>query len=149
MKTHCNLVKIFLLISTISLSHASLGFAEDKTTGGVTIKKEAITVHAGTKLSKDDEKALNDVLKKYDKKLYLVQEFQKGRLTKSMGELKVNDKLESELAKAKMVGSTDSTVVFSPSGCRVVPESRTFTQKEDAKKLVQELKPILAKYSKQ
>ena len=95
-------------------------------------------MHAGTKLSKDDEKALNDVLKKYhSKKLYLVQEFQKGRLTKSMGELKVNDKLESELAKAKMVGSTDSTVYSPPPVAEWSPRAGHSLKKEDAKKLVQ------------
>ena len=148
MKRHHNLVKIFLLIGALSLPNVTPGFAQDKGMGGVTIKKDAIIMHAGTKLSKQDEKALNDVLKKYDKKLYLVGKFEKGELKKTSGELKINTKLQSELAKAKMTGSTDSTVGFYPAGAVAVSENRTFTQKEDAQKLIQELKPILQKYSK-
>ncbi len=143
MKTYYNFCKIFLLISAISLINATRGFAEEKDTGGVTIKKDATIMHPGTKLSKDDEKALNDVLKKYDKKLYLVEKFQEGKLKKSVGELKIDTQLESEVAKAKMMGITDSTVNFVPGGSRYGS-----LRKEDVKKLVQELKPILEKYSK-
>jgi hypothetical protein len=143
MKTHLHLGKIVSLISAISLSIANRGFAEDKGTGGVTITKNDIIMHAGTKLSKDDEKALNDVLKKYDKTLYRVEKLQNGKLKKSIGELKIEGQVASELDKAKITGSTDSTVTFVTGSNPSVQAVRP-----DAQRLIQELKPIVEKYSK-
>jgi hypothetical protein len=148
MKIYYPIGNIILLISAIFFTNARSAFAADQGTGGVTVKEDAIVMHSGTKLSKDDEKALNDVLKKYDKKLYRVDEIKNGKLTKSIGELKIDAQMESELAKARAMGNSDFDVVFSPGPYARVPENRTFTQKEDAKKLIQELKPILEKYSK-
>ena len=73
---------------------------------------------------------------------------QKGKLTRTIGELKIGAQLKSEVEKAKMTGSTDSTVTFVPGPYTSYAENRTLTQKEDAKKLMQELRPILQKYSK-
>jgi endonuclease IV len=144
MKTHDPLRKIFLIVIATFFIAAVHGCGPKKETGGVTIQTDEIIVHAGTKLSEDDEKALNDVLKNYDKKLYLVEKFQEGKLTKRVGELKIDTQLESEVAKAKAMGITDSTVNFVPGGGRYGS-----LRKEDVEKLVQELKPILEKYSKQ
>ena len=141
----CNII---FLISALILSARS-GFAADQGTGDVTIKEDAIVIHSGTKLSKDDEKALNDVLKKYDKKLYRVDKTKKGKLTKSIGELKIDTQMESELTKARTAGNSDYVVVFSPGPVNPhIPIKTKFTQKEDAQKLIQELKPVLEKYSK-
>ena len=150
MKTNYNFCKIFLLIGAISLTNATRGFGQAKDTGGVTINKDAIVMHSGTKLSKDDEKALNDVLKKHDKKLFRVDKIKKGKLTKSIGELKIDAQTESQLAKGTMMGNTVYDVAFSPgpNGRIVIPVQTTVTQKADAQKLIQEVKPILEKYSK-
>jgi len=143
MKTHDPLRKIFLIVIATFFIVAVHGCGPKKKTG-VTIETDEIIMPAGTKLSEDDEKALNDVLQKYDKKLYLVEKFQEGKLMKSVGELKIDTQLESEVTKAKAMGITDSTVNFVPGGGRWGS-----LRKEDAEKLVQELKPILEKYSKQ
>jgi hypothetical protein len=148
MKNYHPLRKIILVISAISVANASPGFAADQPTGGVTIKKDAITIHPGTKLSQEDEKALNNILRTYNKKLYRVDKIEKGKPNKSIGELKIDTQKESELAKAKMDGITVSDVVFSPGQYAAVQKSRTFSEKQDAKRLIQEVKPILQKYSK-
>jgi len=55
--------------------------------GTVTIKKTGIILHPGTQISQADAKALNEVLKKYDKSLYRIDIYSKGEKKKSLGQL--------------------------------------------------------------
>jgi hypothetical protein len=135
--------RIVFVILAITFANLNHGFGEDKATGGVTIEKNRIIIHAGTKISKADEKKLNDVLKKYDKKLYQVAKFQNGKLTKSVGELKIDDQVISELCEGHTPGSTDYTI-------KTVTGANTQNLPPwgQPQKLIEELKPILEKYRK-
>ena len=72
--------------------------------GGVTITKDLFIIHPGTKLQEPDEQALYDVLTKYDKKLYRIEKREPGKETKSIGEFRIDRKVQSELVS---VGATD------------------------------------------
>jgi len=125
--------------------------------GKVTFEKNGIIIHPGTKLSKEDETALNDVLKKYDKRLYRVETYKDGKLTKTEGKLKdlfIDKATASEVAKARAAGVSDSTIVFySGPNARVPTITRPTGPKPsgsvNSKELIEQLKPILQKYTKQ
>src|SRR5205809_215332 len=148
MKPHPNVGNTILLITAALLMQVPFGLAQDKATGRVTITKDTFIIHPGTKLSKTDERALNDVLKKYDKKLYRIERIEHGKLTKSIGEFKIDGQLQSELARARAMDSTDSPVTFNSGSYDKASENLTFTEIENAKKLLREVKPILEKYTR-
>lgn len=143
METLRKTIRLLLLVVGMVLVLAVPGFAQD---GGVTIQKEAIIIHPGTKLSKSDEKALNDVLSKYSKKLYRVETYKKGKLTNAVGELKLDKTMSSEVANAKVAGLTDFTGIFFGATKNSAP--RALTEDKNAKVLIEQLKPILQKYNK-
>jgi hypothetical protein len=143
METLCKIVQLLLLGGGMALVLAVPGFAQD---GGVTIQNEGIVIHPGTKLSKSDEKALNDVLSKYSKTLYRVETYKNGKLTKAVGELKLDKKTSSEIANAKAAGLTDWTGIFFGATKNSAP--RALTEDKNAKVLIEQVKPILQKYTK-
>jgi len=155
MKTLCKTITLLVLGAGIVTVLTVTGFAQEKR-GGVTIQDQGIIIHPGTKLSKSDETALNNVLSKYDKKLYRVETYKDGKLIKTVGELKLDKETASEIANAKgsifkanihREGLTDSTVIIAGS-TKQVP-ARAATTDEKAKSLINQLKPILQKYNKQ
>jgi hypothetical protein len=153
MKTLCNAIRLLALGAGTAAVLPLTGFAQAKQ-GGVTIENQSITIHPGTKLSKADETALNNVLSKYDKKLYRVETYKDGKLVKTVGELKLDKETASEVTNAKGpkaqvqrdLGLTDSTIIIAGS-TKQVP-TRSVTTDEKAKALINQLKPILQKYSK-
>jgi hypothetical protein len=121
--------------------------------GKVKITETRIEIHPGTKLSTDDQKALSDVLKKFDKSLYKMEEYKNGKVTKTDGKLNdmhIDKALVSELASAKAHGLTVNTT-------QIVNTFKTWQQPPPAgmaltpakeKELVRQVAPIVEKYSK-
>lgn len=153
MNTLNNLVRFFVGAFGTVMVLAIPAFAGEKNQN-VTIEKHGIVIHPGTKISGSDEKALNDVLGKYDKSLYRVETYKKGKLTKTVGELQdmyIDKKTASEVANAKAAGTSDSTVTFVSGPIQRTqkpPPRGVRAGKKEADELIAQLKPILAKYSK-
>ena len=101
-----------VLVALASLAVlTSTGLAQ--TSGKVEIKDDYILIHPGTKLSTEDVKALNDVLKKYDKSLYKIEVYEKGKATKTVGSLsdmQIDQKTVAELADAKTKGQSERAI---------------------------------------
>jgi hypothetical protein len=76
----------------------------------VTIQENGILIRPGTKLSESDDKAMNDILKNYDKSLYKIQTYEKGQLKRTQGSLRnvFIDKATASAA-AKAMAETGST----------------------------------------
>jgi hypothetical protein len=132
------------------------GLAQQKR-GNVTIDKDAIIIHPGTNLSAKDEKALDQIMQKYDKALYRIDTYKNGKLVRRLGTLKnsqVDKKVASEVAQAKAEGESDRTVQFEWRQLRtppivtgqVISKPAPERAPADAPELLKELKPILQKY---
>jgi hypothetical protein len=123
-------------------------------TGTVTFEPYGIVMHPGTKISKSDEVKLNEILRKYDDRLYRIETYQNGKLVKKEGRLKekelpdiyITQEIVSEVANAKVAGLSVSTMCLSTSDKKAPLRQ---LQREQGKKLVQELSPVLQKYTKQ
>jgi hypothetical protein len=79
----------------------------------VEMKEDYIVVHPGTKLSKPDAQALNDVLKKYDKSLYKIEIYKNGKVTKTLGKLNdmyIDQKAVADLTEAKSKGQSERAI---------------------------------------
>jgi hypothetical protein len=88
------------------------GWAEEKS-GKVEIKDDFIVVHPGTKLSRADTKALNDVLKQYDKSLYKIKIYKNGKVTKTLGTLNdmyLDQKTVADFNEAKKAGQSERAI---------------------------------------
>ncbi len=69
----------------------------------VTIQQNGILIRPGTQLSEDDQKAMNEILKSYDKSLYKLQTYENGQLKKTQGKLSdiyIDKATASQAAKA-------------------------------------------------
>ena len=162
MKSYPTVRNIILFITAALLTEMTSGCERNNATGSatsavtpalgsVTIAKDLFIINPGTKLRETDEQALYDVLKKYDKKLYRIEKREHGKVTKSIGEFRINSKVQSELASVGATICTDST--DSIDMCDVgsydsQSEELTFTEMENAKKLLAEIHPILEKYTR-
>jgi hypothetical protein len=101
---------LFTIVPTIIF--AAAGFAEEKA-GKVEIKDEFILVHPGTKLSKADAKALNNVLKTHNKSLYKIETYKDGKVTRTQGTLSdmyLDQTTVAELAQAKSSGQSERAI---------------------------------------
>jgi hypothetical protein len=122
--------------------------------GKVTFEPYGIVMHPGTKILKPDDVKLNEILKKYDDRLYRIETYQNGKLIKKQGRLKekelndvyITQEIVSEVANAKAAGVSVNTMCFSSSDKKAPLQQ---LQREQGKKLVQELNPVLQKYTKQ
>lgn len=114
MKSPSGTVRFFVLAGGVALALVVPAFAQDK--GTVTIEEKGIILHPGTTLSQADAKALNDVLKKYDKSLYRIDVYKNGQKKKSLGQLSdvcLDSTVVAESAAAK--GNSNRTLqVTSP-----------------------------------
>jgi len=86
MRSPSGTVRFFVLVSSTALALAFPAFAEEKS-ATVTIEEKGIILHPGTRISQTDAKALNEVLKKYDKSLYRIETYRKDQKKKSQGQL--------------------------------------------------------------
>jgi hypothetical protein len=162
MKSYPTVYNIILFITAALLTEMTSGCDRNHATGsktsavkpapsGVIITKDLFIINPGTKLQETDEQALYDVLKKYDKKLYLIEKIEHGKVIKSIGEFRIDRKVQSELASVGATirtDSTDSTYVSDVGSCDSRSEELTFTEMENAKKLLTEIHPILDKYTR-
>jgi hypothetical protein len=79
----------------------------------VTIEKDVILIHPGTKLAKPDQKELNRILARYDKSLYKIETYKKGQVIMTQGELSdmlIDKTIASEAANAKASGGSHRTL---------------------------------------
>jgi hypothetical protein len=148
MKSYPRVGNIILLIMAALLTEVTSGCGQNKATGGVTITEDIFIIHPGTKLRETDERALNDMLKKYDKKLYRIEKIEHGKVTKSIGEFRIDGQLQSELARLGPMDCTVSTDTCILASYDKRSEELTFTEIENAKKLLAEVHPILEKYTR-
>ena len=159
MKSYPTVYNIILFITAALLTEMTSGCDRNNATGsntsavtpalgGVTITKDLLIIHPGTRLRETDEQALYDVLKKYDKKLYRIENTEPGKVTKSIGEFRINGKLLSELASVGVTVCVDSTVLCDVGSNDSQAEELTFTEMESSKKLLAEIHPILDKYTR-
>lgn len=94
------------------IAFAATGLAEEKS-GKVEMKNDFIVVHPGTKLSKADASQLNAVLKQYDKSLYKIEIYKKGKVTKTLGKLNdmyIDQKAVADLTEAKTKGQSERAI---------------------------------------
>jgi hypothetical protein len=120
MKTPTRTAVVFLSVASFT-SFAKPGLAEEPSAGGkVEIKDNYILIHPGAKLSKADAAALNSVLKKYDKSLYKIEVYQKGKVVKTVGSLsdmRIDQKTAADLTEAKTKGLSERAIqLIAPSG---------------------------------
>ena len=101
------------------LSFAVASVKQEKS-GKIEIKEDVILIHPGSKISKSDTTALNEVLRKYDKSLYKIETYRNGKSKKKLGELSdmlIDQAVASEVASAKESGDSERAIqVITPSG---------------------------------
>jgi hypothetical protein len=157
MKTLVKTVGGFLLAAGLVAFFTPAVLAQDQNgTVSFTASGKGIVIHPGTKITKEDEQAMTDALKKYDKRLYLIEEYKDGKLIKTMGELKngpgkediyIDAKTSSEVASAKAAGITDWTWIFNVGpNDQGMPLNNLAKGKEMNQQLLKDLTPILQKY---
>jgi len=107
-------VVLVILASFTCLTATGLAAEEKSGQAGKTeIKDDFIVVHPGTKLSKADAMALNDVLKQYDKSLYKIKIYKNGKVTKTMGTLNdmyIDQKTVADFNEAKKAGQSERAI---------------------------------------
>jgi len=136
---------VFATVSALAISAVA-----HNRSGKVTFEPYGIVIHPMTKLSKSHEQALNDILKKYPTRLYRIETYENGKLTKTQGQLRnrylediyIDRQVLSEIANARAAGQSKSAACF------VGSDKNAPKHLEVNKELLQELKPILAKYSR-
>ena len=109
MKTHGSAVKWMGVAVAIGVMIAWIAYAQEKPR----LEKSGIILR-GTAISKDDQKAMNEILGHYDKSLYRIDTYEKGQLKKTQGSLSdviIGRKLTSEVAEnAKEKGFTQYAI---------------------------------------
>ena len=132
-------IALVVVACTITQKHAP----------GVSIHETFVEIYPGTKISGDDQKALNAVLKHFDKSLYKIKTYDSGKLVKTRGGLadaRIDQKLFAEISKASQNGFSDITIqilgaLTSPSKNPLPPPPPPSTKE------FLEIKQILQKYS--
>ena len=132
----------------------------------VSIHETFIEIYPGTKISSADEKALDAVLKKFNKSLYQIRTYDQGRLVKTRGSLadaRIPHALVAEVNRAAQKGVSDSALKIglgegwltytkkNPSPVApptfAVHPAPSPKELEDSERLVSRVRPILQKYS--
>lgn len=106
---------------------AATGFGQ-ATPGKVEINADNIVIHPGVKLSKPDATALNNVLQQYDKALYKIEVYNKGKTSSTSGSLLdmcVDQRTVAELKQAKEAGQSERAIQMIAPGSAVNPNSST------------------------
>src|SRR5262249_43541520 len=106
--------RILRSVWAVAMCMAIPAFAQEKR-GGVTMDEDHIVVHPMTKISAEDVKAINNVLKEYDKSFYKLDTYKDGKLKKTQGSLSdvnLDQAIAAELTAAKAKGESIKTMQF-------------------------------------
>lgn len=123
-------------------------------TGKVEIREEGITMHPSVALSAEDAAALDKVLQKYDKTLYLFRydTLGDGKIlkAKSLGTRAILESLEPEIKRAKENGEdgVENNSACPNAGCNAQQYTKDYKGAKEAAELQKDLVKILEKYSK-
>jgi hypothetical protein len=123
MKNRAEIGVVLVLLASLTCFVAT-GFGQSA--AKVEIKADYIVVHPGAKISTPDAKALDDVLKQYDKSLYKVDIYKSGQTTSMLGNLRdmcVDQRAVAELMQAKAQGQSDRAIQLIAPGSAVNPTS--------------------------
>ena len=121
MKNRAEIGVVLVLLASLTCFVAT-GFGQSA--AKVEIKDDYIVVHPGAGISKPDAKALDDVLKQYDKSLYKVDIYKNGQTTSALGNLRdmcVDQRAVAELMQAKAQGQSDRAIQLIAPGSAVNP----------------------------
>jgi hypothetical protein len=154
MKTHPVSVCLVLAVS-IALIVVACTIAQ-KHGPGVSIHETSVQIYPGTKISSDDQKALDAVLKNFNKSFYKIRTYDHGKLVKTQGSLEdafIPQTLVVEISKASQKDISDrcAALVYTsrpaspPPGPAWVQPSPN--ELRVSKRLVSRVTPILQKYS--
>jgi hypothetical protein len=170
MKTHP--ISVCLALAAIIALIVAACAINQKHAPGVSIRKTSVEVYPGTKISADDQKALDAVLKNFNKSLYKIRTYDRGRLVKTRGSLadvRIDQKLLAEISMASKEGVSYYASQFGyynydnvahayvhaqgvptpfPLEWTKLPPPPT-TELRNSERLVSRVAPILQKYSNQ
>ena len=106
-------IALFCILTAAFAQFPSYCDAAAPPSQAVTIENDRILIHSGTKLSKPDQKALNQILAKYDKSLYKIETYKNGHVIRTQGQLSdmlIDKTIASEAADAKASGNSNRTL---------------------------------------
>ncbi|MFN2542386.1 MAG: hypothetical protein ABR514_09505 [Chthoniobacterales bacterium] len=107
------IVALFCILVTAIAQVAIRGEPKPPRTKTVTITDEMIVLHPGTKLSRPDRKALNEILGTYNKSLYKIETYKDGQVTRTLGQLSdalIDKTVAAEAAESKASGNSNHTL---------------------------------------
>jgi hypothetical protein len=163
MKKHLVLLCVVFAVS-IALSVVTTAIAQ-KQRARVSIHETFVHIHPGTKISSDDQKALDAVLKNFNKSLYKIRTYDRGKLVKTKGRLedvRIDQALVAEANKASQEGISDVALQIGLARSPIayvwqssqpwtpppsIPNAPPSTPMLDSKQLATRIAPILKKYS--
>ncbi len=138
---------------------------------GVSIHETYVEIYPGTQISSDDQKALDAILKNFNKSLYKIRTYDRGKLVKTQGSLadaRIDQTLIAAVSEASQKGVSHWTLQFGnpppikigvpnqthsavhPRGSPTLPSPVPSTNEyRDSERLVSHVTPILQKYSSQ
>lgn len=164
MKKHLVLLCVVFAVS-IALVVVATAIAQQHA-AGVSIQETSIQIHPGTKISSDDQKALDAVLRNFNNSLYKIRTYDHGKLVRTQGSLedaRIDQKLVAKANKASQEGISDVALQIGNLGNPIAyifqqhiqttppPNSRNpiyiHQQYLDSKQLATRIAPILKKYS--
>jgi len=126
MKNRAELGVALIVLASLTC-FAPTGFGQ-ATPGKVEINNDNIVIHPGVNLSKPDAKQLDDVLSQYDKSLYKIEVYNKGKTSSTSGSLLdmcVDQRTIAELTQAKSQGQSERAIQLIAPGSSVNPTSST------------------------
>jgi hypothetical protein len=152
-------IALIVVVCAIAQTHAP----------GASIHETSVKIHPGTKISGDDQKALDAVLKNFRKSLYKIRTYDRGKLVKTQGSLedaRIDKRLVAEVNKAALKGVSETALqignlyeppppknpiadqnpakVKGPTPLPITPPTAEFQESE---RLRSRVAPILQKYS--
>jgi hypothetical protein len=151
MKTLFRTHKYVLMALGVVGSAVIISCAQNQTTGAhtgkVKINIASIVLDPGTNLRPDDVVAMDKILGEHRKDIYKIATTENGKVAKkgSLKDERMSSELRAEVADAEAKGTSHRShqVFCDPCATHFRPGVK---RDDDAKKLIAELTPILAKY---
>jgi hypothetical protein len=128
MKTHAFFLRFTLAVGIALIALVCVIAQTHKP--GVLIHETSIKIHPGTRISGDDQKALDDVLTHYNKSLYKIWTYDRGKVVKKQGSLKgarIDKRLVAEANEAALKGVSYLALQIGSEGPPPPPSSTTPT----------------------